>query len=196
MPTTQTLLHTMARASEFEQLPKTITYVQVPENLLGYVRYCRSCLQFQQTRPAKIFASKALVIAEKHHDDIYRSQLQLIDAVALALGAEDNDTFDIKAVATALESAKSAIAAAKEGWLPPPLHDLVHLDPEERILQDSVVGPQGPAPKGQVPVLDALYATKVPDALPIGAISQLQQAAASAQAAAASGAGKGRAAGK
>lgn len=46
--------------------------VQAPDYVSAYVQYARSCLRFQQARPAYIFADKGLTVAEKWKDDIAR----------------------------------------------------------------------------------------------------------------------------
>jgi hypothetical protein len=46
--------------------------MQAPDYVNAYVQYVRSCLRFQQARPAYIFADKGLVVAQKWHDDIAR----------------------------------------------------------------------------------------------------------------------------
>lgn len=152
----------------------------VPGNLASYVMYCRSCLQFQQTKAAYIFSSKGIVVAEKLRDDAHKAQLLLINATAAALGGS-GPTFSYSAAGRAL----MASVESKERclvWLSKEHQDRLDLDPELSIVEQKVVAglaatasaAAGGEPGAEVilPCLQDHYGVPEPSSVPPGAVEE------------------------
>eukprot|EP00798_Chlamydomonas_sp_ICE-L_P010311 gene10311-8242_t len=224
----------------------------VPNNLQGYLRYCRCCLEFQQTQRATartereqrgsararegthaersgqardartreesanararargaaaryarhgarkrahgarrhaalLFCDKALSISEELNDDVFRSNLLLVKAVSLALGAA-GPTFSLQAASLSLGAtgptfslqdiinlqAGSETAVTKYSeWLPEAYTKLMSHEPETTIVSEHVLQHYLQASNDTVEALAALYTIKAPDSVPPGATTE------------------------
>ncbi|KAG1669966.1 hypothetical protein FOA52_016227 [Chlamydomonas sp. UWO 241] len=153
----------------------------VPSNLAAYTLYCRSCLQFQQTKLALLFATKGLQVADALRDDAHKAQLLLVRATAAALGG-GGPTFSAKAVADA-HTAALASQQACVAWMPEQIHVLLDLSPELTIIADKVLGEHVAAAAAagggdDVPCVDMIYTIPEPTSLPPGAVEEQEEEAA------------------